>query len=457
MMPEPALSTTFLSLSTLQTLRLEAQFAASAYSDGTVPAGYRNVDLTKIGIDDDHISGAFYDNGDAGARLMRKGDDFYLAFRGTDSNDDLVDYLRDGDDYIDRFDDLLDAVSQLDGRVFVTGHSLGGAAVHQLRDSLADYGGIFRSAKYYSFASPIFEQASQVASFGYANDQIYGLQEDGSPPFVDNVFWYTSDNGIDRPDDLDFEDTEAHAILNQIEGLGRMTRADVFKPDYGLVDERGINLSDNVILSGVYKTLDVDDDVSGRTVVLGVDGRLPGEAVLNNSDRIIGRDGLSADWIDGMRGDDVLIGLGGSDRLIGGAGYDTLGGGDGADVLYGGNLRDELKGGAGVDRFVFADPAGRPDLVLDFHAIADTSVASQRDKIAIDASAFGVGANEEFDVISGARPPVAERVGVATVLYSSNSGYLFFDADGRGGDDAVTIARLGTTPSEIRENDVTLI
>ncbi|MET0313559.1 MAG: hypothetical protein ABW275_04135, partial [Hansschlegelia sp.] len=429
-MAKTALPTDFLPLETLQTLKLQGELASAAYSDGKLPAGWTDVDLKAIGVDPSNIDGKFFENGDAAARLMTNADgDYALAFRGTDSDADIVDYLKLGSDYVGEFDDLLNAVAKLDldGKLSITGHSLGGAAVHELHDDRADYGGSLVTAKYYSFASPIFEDPNKVASFGYANDQIYGLQADNPPPFVKNVFWYTSQNGIDKPDDLDFSETEAHAIDNQVDGLGRIIASDVFDPRYGLVDERGLDLSLTVILDGTHKTVHIPDDADGTVVFLGVDGRLPGEtrAEADTSDRIVGgADTKQVEWIDGMAGNDAISGKGGDDHLFGETGKDTLVGGGGRDVLNGGAQVDTLGGGHGADVFLFANvQGGKADTILDFSA-------AQGDVIEIDTQTFGGTATDHPDIITGASAPKATEAGVSTVLYASGSGRLFYDADG---------------------------
>ena len=57
----------------------------------------------------------------------------------------------------------------------------------------------------------------------------------------------------------------------------------------------------------------------------------------------------TANSIDGLAGDDLLVGYGGNDKLTGGADDDTLEGGLGEDTLEGGIGDDVLRGGAGND------------------------------------------------------------------------------------------------------------
>lgn len=134
-----------------------------------------------------------------------------------------------------------------------------------------------------------------------------------------------------------------------------------------------------------------------------------------------GRDVLSGnggvDVLSGGRGRDVLIGGAGDDALSGGRGADALLGGDGLDVLSGGTGRDVLEGGLGLDAltggrgadvFVFGagaitDPStlflanvGGSGIDAKVSADAVTDFQYGRDKIGLDAEAFGVDAPFEF-------------------------------------------------------------
>jgi Ca2+-binding RTX toxin-like protein len=451
----------FLNLNTLRDLKLQGELAAAAYEDGRRPDGFRDVNLAAIGVDEGNIAGPFFDNGGASARLMARDGDWYLAFRGTDSNDDLLDFLSEEDEYIERFDDLLNAISRadnFDGKLFVTGHSLGGAVSHLLNEDRGDYGAAIRSADYFSFASPIFDNPGKVASYGHANDGIYGLDEDVDPPFVERVFYYTDEDGTDQPDPQDEDNEPIHAIESHVEGLARIIASDAFDPQYGLTERRGLSLDQTVVLSGTHDKVVLSDALEGDVVLLGVDGRLGGEAKANVdlSDILYGRDvGSVSDWIDGMRGSDLLIGLAGADRLIGGAGADTLKGGSGADDLFGGAGRDVLIGGRGRDEFVFDKARGEADVVRDFHAASDGR-DGQRDLLVIEARGFEARRGDEFDVFNS-RSDWSDRGDEVGVFYQRRSGDVFFDADGKGGDGALLVATLRDGPDSLRASDIDLI
>ena len=448
-----ALPDDFLSMKILKTLELQAEVANAAYADGDVPKGFKSVDIEKFGVDPGNIDGPFFENGDAVARLLKKDGDFYLTFRGTDTTGDFFDYLNIEDDYIKEFDQLLNEISDdISGsQLYVSGHSLGAAAVHQLQEDKAQYGKAYENADYFSFGSPIFDNPAGVAVYGHANDAIYGIAEDGAPPYVKNVFWYRDETGIETNDATDEENEAPHSIENMADGLDRIMASDVFRPDFGLVEKRGLDLSVTTIIVGSHETIEMPnaDDLAGTMVLLGVDGRLPTEnkAQVDRSDVILGRDEKgSQDWIDGLSGDDKIVARAGNDRLIGGDGADALKGGSGADILYGGADVDDLTGGKGGDRFVFADKQSNADLVLDF---------GKGDMLAIDVGTFG-GSKGGFDIVNGGKSPDAESDN-ETVLYASNSGKLFYDADGTGDQDQTLIAILKDGPDRLQTGDVTLV
>ena len=129
---------------------------------------------------------------------------------------------------------------------------------------------------------------------------------------------------------------------------------------------------------------------------------------------------------------DLLIGSAGDNGLEGGAGNDTLNGGDGAD---------RLTGGAGADSFILSSAPGaaNADTIPDF----ETGV----DKVRLDATVMpALGASGNF-AVNDARFYAA---GGATgghdaddrIVYDTNAGWLYYDADGSGAGAAQVIARF---------------
>jgi Ca2+-binding RTX toxin-like protein len=147
-----------------------------------------------------------------------------------------------------------------------------------------------------------------------------------------------------------------------------------------------------------------------------------------------------------------LQGGSGMDILVTGAGNDTLAGGAGNDVLF---------GGAGNDTFVFGSgPNGTAnvDTILDFKANGDA------DQIMLSHLAFDsltavdgtLDATQFASVADGSGGNATLDAGVH-VIYDSQTGNLYYDADG--GDTAAgrdLLAVLGTAshPSIVDHNDI---
>jgi Ca2+-binding RTX toxin-like protein len=120
------------------------------------------------------------------------------------------------------------------------------------------------------------------------------------------------------------------------------------------------------------------------------------------------------------------------------AGSDRLTGGDGSDLLDGGLAADTLTGGSGEDSFRFSTAlgSGNVDWIKDFKVTDDqilldnlifTSVGGDG---ALDLSAF-------HKSTAGVAHDVNDRI-----IYDTDSGALFYDADGNGQSAAIQFARL---------------
>ncbi|MCC2675796.1 MAG: hypothetical protein K0R58_2743 [Ramlibacter sp.] len=146
------------------------------------------------------------------------------------------------------------------------------------------------------------------------------------------------------------------------------------------------------------------------------------------------------DDVRGGIGNDSLAGAGGDDELLAGDGDDRLTGGSGSDVLEGGKGHDVLAGGSGADDFLF-DCLSR----LDNDRIVDFSIAE--DTIQLDTGVFTAFSGATGGI--GAGNFVANATGTAQdandfLVYETDTGKLFYDADGSGSGAAVQIALVGT-------------
>jgi Ca2+-binding RTX toxin-like protein len=138
-----------------------------------------------------------------------------------------------------------------------------------------------------------------------------------------------------------------------------------------------------------------------------------------------------------------LEGSGFSDRLSGNSAANTISGLNGTDVIDGGAGSDLLTGGAGKDYFVFTSALGATniDTIAEFSATDDT--------IRLDNAVFAaVGATGAL--LSGYFR--ANTTGTAQdandhVIYETDTGKLFYDADGTGGGAAIQFATLTGNPA----------
>ena len=132
-----------------------------------------------------------------------------------------------------------------------------------------------------------------------------------------------------------------------------------------------------------------------------------------------------------------------ANQLIGNVGNNRLQGFGGRDTLSGGVGKDTLTGGSGADVFIF-------DAVLDGISNVDllTDVVTGLDKLQLDEDIFaGLSAGVGLTAVqfaSGADLVAAETT-EQRIVYDTNTGALYYDADGAGGVAAVQFAVLGTT------------
>lgn len=136
--------------------------------------------------------------------------------------------------------------------------------------------------------------------------------------------------------------------------------------------------------------------------------------------------------VTGSKGNDTLSGNSVTNTIVGGAGNDTINGRAGNDVLT---------GGAGNDTFIFntaLSATSNVDKVTDFSVPSDT----MRLENAIFSKIAGVGAltsAQFFQSATGVAHDKDDRI-----MYESDTGKLFYDADGSGAGAGVQFATLTT-------------
>lgn len=140
----------------------------------------------------------------------------------------------------------------------------------------------------------------------------------------------------------------------------------------------------------------------------------------------------------------VITGNAGANSLNGGAGKDTLSGGSGNDSLNGSAGNDLLAGGAGLDSFVFTSALSATsnlDRVGDFNSVDDRFLLEN----AVFTKFTSTGQINAANFLASTSGTAADSNDY--VLYDTDSGQLFYDADGSGTGARVLFAvvTVGTT------------
>ena len=218
--------------------------------------------------------------------------------------------------------------------------------------------------------------------------------------------------------------------------------------DTYIVDSAGDRVFETTTLTGTTNAGGID--IVNSSVTFSLDSHagvrfvenltLTGTAAINGTgntlaNAITGNAGNNI--LDGGAGNDQLRGWGGNDALHGGLGNDALYGGAGNDTLTGGAGNDTMQGGAGADCFVFnlRPSATNVDRIIDFNAVDDM--------ICLDGAVFaglarsGLAGAAFASNLTGNATDALDRI-----IYESDSGRLYFDADGTGSAARVLFATL---------------
>ena len=134
-------------------------------------------------------------------------------------------------------------------------------------------------------------------------------------------------------------------------------------------------------------------------------------------------------------GADRVTGNTGNNSLSTGFGIDTVEGGAGDDVINGGGNADVLTGGLGLDAFVFdtAFAVDNVDQITDFKPVDDIFNLDRR---IFDAIGLGTLNSTDFEAnTTGAAKDASDRI-----IYETDNGNLYYDADGTGSAIAVQFA-----------------
>jgi len=170
------------------------------------------------------------------------------------------------------------------------------------------------------------------------------------------------------------------------------------------------------------------------------------------ADTLFGDGGF--DHPDTNPGDDVVRGGAGNDYLQGGNGSDRLDGGTGNDTLRGaGSFSDDPDDGA--DTFVFSVAAGsaNADWISVFQSGSDEIAFQNSVFTRLGAEGDWASGDGRFYAAAGAS---AAQDASDRLVYDTESGALYYDADGSGGAGALIVATLEGAPT-LAASDITVI
>jgi serralysin len=153
----------------------------------------------------------------------------------------------------------------------------------------------------------------------------------------------------------------------------------------------------------------------------------------------------------GGTANDAIYGNQVANRLIGGDGNDNMGGGLGNDTLLGGRHNDRLSGGLGNDTL---DGGGGNDRLVFNTALGGNNIDTivqfgpGLDKIELDNAIFTrlkVGAMGLANFVANASGNAVDSNDF--IVYETDTGKLFYDADGSGGGAKIQFALVGGHPT----------
>ncbi len=205
----------------------------------------------------------------------------------------------------------------------------------------------------------------------------------------------------------------------------------------GTIEQDSIfGLDGNDVING----LDDDDVLFGNRDLDTLNGNAGNDTIYGGRDEDLVFGNIGADFLRGDRGSDSIFGEEDNDRIFGGKdndfvdggfGDDSISGDLGSDTLIGGQGIDTLTGGDDVDVFELAIGEGL-DLITDFVPQQDIILLDKDTFTAITSdSGTGFSVNAEFTIVTSDADAETSQ---AFIVYNSNNGKLFYNANGAAGE-----------------------
>jgi Ca2+-binding RTX toxin-like protein len=165
----------------------------------------------------------------------------------------------------------------------------------------------------------------------------------------------------------------------------------------------------------------------------------PDNDILNGGNDLDTLNGAGGnDRISGNDANDTMNGDAGNDTLTGDAGNDIMNGGAGDDVLIGGAGKDNLTGGIGKDFFRFdaaLSATTNVDTITDFTVVDDTIRLDDAVFLGLPTGTLEAAAFRAND--TGNAAAATDRI-----IYETDTGKLFFDANGNAAGAKIHFATL---------------
>jgi hypothetical protein len=423
------------------------------------------------------LESGIFTNQNGAALVARSEDALFIAFRGSNDIDGGIGRSPDSSQWGDERSDHYRLFAKLEkaikayleanpeiGKVYITGHSLGGGMVNAfMHEHRSDrYEAVsFGSIRYGEGASQPDDRVTNVWNDedialllgGRADGDNIRFKVVGLDPVSEHMPWlyqaqiaFVSQLGYDIDDLTSFSRVVLGALPTGLFSSGIGIGVDSLQGTGGRDLILGGALSDRMQGLGGRDLIDGGSGANDMALytekTVGITVALDGATLVDvfvggtAEDRIRNVEGIA-----GGAGRDILTGDGLANRLAGSGGSDEIDGGAGADTLWGGYGRDTLTGGNGRDVFVF-------DVGLrSAHADRITDFSPARDSIALDRDIFrAVDRMLNADEFRAGAGVTSARDRTDHILYDTLTGRLYYDADARGGANAKLFAILDNKP-----------
>lgn len=371
-------------------IEIMAQLSHAAYERDTpledlLPAGWKNI-TGELHYSDGRETDGYFDNVNAQGYVATNSDTLAIVFRGSENLADFRSSVHQHQ-YYTRLEPMISAAEAYAyehgfSNVYVTGHSLGGAAAEQfsIREQSFKEKSIDINVEIASFGSPgimdTIATGEPTVTFSSSGDGSIGgvnlLGQTTSSPTAGQITIPVQDLSLNLLWPVLRIVHVGDPIPHHFLGLGWQYIGDEIDLSLPAVSDDGFYQHDALrYWKSVELIKEADVPIDERSITVYYDtvhsvslleafhGVLVGseesdDMYVQPPDAPGGLTAISVSFFGG-NGNDTLIGRNGRDLLVGGQGNDNIYGGAGHDSLDGGDGNDTFEGGPGDDR-IFGGP-----------------------------------------------------------------------------------------------------